>query len=447
MSGNVVVVGGGIAGLTAAIYLARAGRTVTLFERKRHLGGRAITHLRHGFRFNLGPHALSRGGLGARIYRELGIPIRGGAPKRSGVAILGGESHRLPVSALSLMTTSLLSPRGKLEAARFLLRLPGLRTEDFATMTISDWVDAKIRDVRLREVIRALCRVVTYSGAPHQSAAVALEQLKLSLRGVIYIDEGWQKIVDALQSHAISAGVNFVTSARVIGVDHDDAVRAIRIGGLDDEGADARKGTRLEAENVILAVGPRVAGRLIADEGLASRWASAGPVTVACLDVALSALPRPRPVFVVGIDTPLYLSVHSAYAQLTPRGGALVHVAKYRDGKATPDMAAEDEDDEISDRNLSAEARNDELELEAMLDDAQPGWRKLVVHRRFLPAMTVAHGLCPARLERPAVSTPIRGLYLAGDWVGPEGLLADAALASARTAAQTILEPQMRPHT
>ena len=49
-----VVVGGGLAGLAASVYLARGGRTVTVFEKRRDLGGRAITSLRQGFRFNLG---------------------------------------------------------------------------------------------------------------------------------------------------------------------------------------------------------------------------------------------------------------------------------------------------------------------------------------------------------------------------------------------------------
>ncbi len=67
MGKNVIVVGGGIAGLTAAIYLARGGRKVTLFEKERSLGGRATTSLRAGFRFNLGPHVVYRRGPAADV--------------------------------------------------------------------------------------------------------------------------------------------------------------------------------------------------------------------------------------------------------------------------------------------------------------------------------------------------------------------------------------------
>ena len=59
---DVVVVGGGMAGLTAACYLARAGVDVTLFEKAPTLGGRAATQGFDDFRFNRGIHALYTGG-------------------------------------------------------------------------------------------------------------------------------------------------------------------------------------------------------------------------------------------------------------------------------------------------------------------------------------------------------------------------------------------------
>ena len=434
---NAIVVGGGIAGLTAAIYLARGGRKVTLFERRPQLGGRAVTELRHGFRFNLGPHAVYRGGVGSPIYREIGIPIRGGMPRRAGVALMNGATHRLPITPFSILLTSMLSAPGKLEALSLLLRLRRMKTAEFAAVSIGDWLQEHVRDNDLRGLLRALCRVVTYSEVEEQSASVALEQLRVSTYGVVYVDDGWQKIVDALHSHAVSAGVNFVTSANVIGVDHRDGkLEAIRIGGLDDLGVDATKGTRLQAEDVVLAVPPRVAGVLVDDAALSQPWLALRPVTVASLAVALSKLPKRKPVFAVGIDKPVYASVHSAYAQLTPRGGALIHLTRYQ---AEPAGKTYDDYDGDTIR-LDDRALADEAELEGLLDRLQPGWRDVVVHRRFLPAMTVTHALVTPTAARPSHRTGVRGLYVAGDWVGPHGLMADAALASARAAASSILE-------
>ena len=42
---------------------------------------------------------------------------------------------------------------------------------------------------------------------------------------------------------------------------------------------------------------------------------------------------------------------------------------------------------------------------------------------------------------RPGPRVPgLEDLYLAGDWVGPEGFLVDASAASARSAARSVLE-------
>jgi len=60
-----VVVGGGLAGLTAANALAGPGRSVVVLEQSEALGGRARTQVSKGYRLNLGPHALY---LGARRH-------------------------------------------------------------------------------------------------------------------------------------------------------------------------------------------------------------------------------------------------------------------------------------------------------------------------------------------------------------------------------------------
>lgn len=439
------IVGGGLSGLAASIFLARGGRNVTVFEKRSYLGGRAITNLRHGFRFNLGAHALYRTGPAARVYRELGIPVPGGAPKRDGLALLDGEQHKLPGGLWSFLTTGLLSPGAKLELAKHWWRIYRLDPSTIPDMTVRAWLDANVRDARLRQLLEALIRLASYADhAESQSAAAGLLQLRLALRGAVYVHEGWQKLVDSLHAAAVAAGVNFVTSSRIVGVAHDgEAVQGIELGGLDME-ADRNDtqalafpemtpervdGARIPATTVLLAVDPATAAELTG-----RTWTDAKPVTAACLDVALKQLPKPRNLFALGLDKPLYYAVHSSVAQLAPKGGALVHLAKYR-----KERSASNEELEGDRRARSTAARDDEQELEALLDHMQPGWREAVVHRRFLPAMTVSNALVTPGAPRPSAVTPIRGLYLAGDWVGEEGCLSDASLASARAAARAML--------
>lgn len=445
MNDNVVVIGGGIAGLAASIYLARAGRPVTVFERRPHLGGRAVTHLRRGFRFNLGPHAFYRFGPGWRVFRELGIPVRGRVPDGNGLAMLGGERHRFPGNFFALLTTDLFGFGARAEAVKLFFRIRRIDAARHAGMTVAQWLDQNVTNTRVRQTLEALFRLATYAdNAEEQSAAAALAQLRLAMRGVVYVDEGWQRLIDSLHGAAVSAGVNFVTSSHVVGVHHDDgAVRAIELGELEEVQRSATmstelprldssaNGVRLPAQNVILAVDPTTARDLAGGID----WPAARPVLATCLDVALSSLPEEKPKFALGLDRPLYYSVHSAWAQLTPKGGALIHVAKYRKAGT-----ADDEEIESIAARRTPTAAADEAELESLLDEMQPGWRERVVHRRFLPAMTVSNALVRPDVPRATAATPVKGLYVAGDWVGEEGMLTDAVLASARAAAKGILE-------
>lgn len=64
----------------------------------------------------------------------------------------------------------------------------------------------------------------------------------------------------------------------------------------------------------------------------------------------------------------------------------------------------------------------------------------MLVEKRFLPTMIAANALPTAAMGglagRPGVEVEgVSGLYLAGDWVGPTGMLADAVFASAGVAA------------
>jgi phytoene desaturase len=74
---RLVVIGGGFAGLAAAIEAARQGAAVTLLERAPTLGGKAAEWRSQGFRFDLGPSVFTLPDVVDAIFRDAGreLPI------------------------------------------------------------------------------------------------------------------------------------------------------------------------------------------------------------------------------------------------------------------------------------------------------------------------------------------------------------------------------------
>ncbi len=72
---DTVVVGGGVAGLTATTYLARSGRKVVLVEKNRECGGLVNTFVRNGFHFDAGVRALLDAGIIYPMLKDLNIRL------------------------------------------------------------------------------------------------------------------------------------------------------------------------------------------------------------------------------------------------------------------------------------------------------------------------------------------------------------------------------------
>jgi len=385
---DVVIIGGGLAGLTAAATVAKAGKRALVYERRRYLGGDARSTTHDCFTFNQGPHALYRGGPAERVLAELGIAISGGVPPVRGQVIFGGQSFTAPAGLLTLLQTKALNPRDKLEVARVLGKVPKIRPGELATVSVNGWIDAMVSRGRPRQLLHMLTRLSTYANHPDvMSAEVAVTQIQLALGpGVLYLHGGWQSLVDQL---AATPGVETVCEETV------------------DELPDA-------PVVIIAGGGPMLASKLLNrtfDVGLSAE--------VSSLDLGIRL--RPSHDIVLGGDTPFYFSNHSSVADLAPPDQYTVSGLQYLGCGDEPDP------DGILEFTRHAGVRDDDI-----------------VHSRRLHRMTAVSAIATAELGglrgRPQVdNTGLENVFIAGDWVGAEGHLADAAIGSGRAAAEAAL--------
>ncbi|MGH3069980.1 MAG: hydroxysqualene dehydroxylase HpnE [Streptosporangiaceae bacterium] len=162
---HVVVVGGGLAGITAAIALRETGARVTLLESRPRLGGATCSFTRGGLVVDNGQHVF----LGCcTAYRELiarlGMTGSVSLQDRFDVAVLGPHGRarlrrtRLPGPlhmGQALVTYPLLSPAERLRVTRAALAMrfldpsrPGLDAQ-----RLGDWLAARGQSERARRVL------------------------------------------------------------------------------------------------------------------------------------------------------------------------------------------------------------------------------------------------------------------------------------------------------
>ncbi len=404
------VVGAGLAGLAAATVAAREGVSVALVD-VRSPGGRARSDQRHGYVLNQGPHALYRTGAGSDVLDRLGIQPQG-APPHSAVAgyrEATGDLAVLPTSAASLLRSPLLTIGDKARLGRLLITLPKVVAPMLAWQSAADWISSLRLGSSGAAVLSTLTRVATYVGDLRLiSADAAVGQLQLVLEGnVLYLDGGWQTLVDGLVTASSSGGVRLLAGERAVTVHPGE-------GGIWEVTTAART---VRASSVVIALGGPDAARALLPS--LPQWELGSPATAACLDLGLSRPPTTKVAF--GLDQPLYFSTHSPNAQLSPAGGALVHVLRY--GART-----------------SGEDRGQLWTLAKRCGVTEQD----VVVQRFLHEMTVCHALPrpgAGLAGRPGINAAdLQGVFLAGDWVGPVGLLADAALSSGEAAGRAAAD-------
>ncbi|HEY8525791.1 MAG TPA: NAD(P)-binding protein [Acidimicrobiales bacterium] len=370
---TITVVGGGLAGLIAAIECAEAGAPVRLLEARSRLGGRAVS-TPEPFVANLGPHALYAGGSlwDWLVARDLHRPSR--MPRHPGVTIRWrGKVRRTPPAALL-----------RAGAAR---NAPAPVDVDLRTWAADRWDD------ETAALLSGLSGVLTFDHDPGRvSAAYVWERIRRVILAVPpaarYVEGGWSALVGRLAAAARDRGVTIETGARVTDVGE--------LGG----------------GPVILAVEPGAARRLLGDPTLRPE-----SPRVALLDVAWTHR-RGDPYLVLDADEAMFVTRTSAVIPTAPPGHDLVQV-----------HAGLRPDEELAD----GVARIERL-LDTAFPDwrEREVWRRRAVVTESTGALDL-----PGTTWRDRTPVAYRdNVWLAGDWVAAPGHLAEVSCASAVAAAR-----------
>ena len=286
MSFDVVVIGGGVNALTAASYLAKAGREVTIFCPEDKIDGTCARHEFHPGYFS--PGVLSDTSMFRNwIVDELGLKDQGLAYSNTTKTVAFGKDQHLVLSddtdetveeIARVSTTDAKNYRGLKDfydkingpIGQFLNNIPadivdpqqsdfwslfkrgyGLRKlgkKDMlevlrlAPMTVYDWLDEWFENDGLKAALALPAVTESYSApwSPGTNANLLIQQVT---RGPGIKGDGLA-LVTALRKAAKNNGVQFETNAEVIGIDPGNGIK------LED-------GSQVKAKTILAACGPK----------------------------------------------------------------------------------------------------------------------------------------------------------------------------------------------
>ncbi|USQ84570.1 hydroxysqualene dehydroxylase HpnE [Streptomyces phaeoluteigriseus] len=428
---DAVVIGGGLAGITAALTLADAGVRVTLLESRPRLGGLAFSFQRDGLTVDNGQHVYLRcctayrwfldrieGTALAPIQNRLDVPVVDLAkPEGRRLGRLRRDALPVPLHlGRSLATYPHLSLADRARVGRAALALKGLDLADPAldAQDFGSWLTAHGQSARAVEALWDLVGVATLNAvAGDTSLALAAMVFKtglLSDPGAA--DIGWAHVPlgelhDRLARKALdSAGVRTEIRTRVTSVSaEDNGSWTVQV-----------PGETLRADAVVLAVPQRETYDLLPDGALDApeRLLDIGTAPILNLHVVYD-----RKVLDVPFLTALGTPVQWVFDRTDASGlstGRPEGPDEGRGGRRSGQYLAVSQSAAHEDIDAPVAALRERYlpELERLLPAARGATvRDFFVTRERTATFAPTPGV--GRL-RPGARTKASGLYLAGAW-------------------------------
>ncbi len=420
-SRRVVVVGGGIAGLTAAYYLKKRGASVELIEREPSVGGMVRSSLRdERYIVELGPQAFaSSSDAISSLARELSINnlIAGdaGVPSER-YAFSKGRIQKVPVGALSYLKSALVPGISKFKA----LKTRFLSKDEEPSGSLASFVSRRFGSIPPEVLLDPFTSNAWACDCEKIEAQGAAASLGTRMPGLLSFKWGMGTLTARLEE--ILRG-SIRTGLCASAIERNPA------GGfcvLMDHGRKA-----LDADAVILATPSHVASQLVGaiDAGMGSKLSEISYVPLAVAHLSFKAADIPTPLEGAGFVVPrsegsrLLAAVFPSklFPGRCPSGEEMI--ACYAGG-ALDESAVELSDSELIE--IATATLNAALGI-----TGKPRFSYVKRWLHAVPQFTMGHASRISEIEKALESAP--GLFLTGGYVaGPT--MANAILHARGTA-------------
>jgi oxygen-dependent protoporphyrinogen oxidase len=454
---DAIVIGAGIAGLTAAFRLQQRGRRVQVLDAAERAGGVIGTRVRDGFLYETGPNStLDTTPLIDALLGDLGIAAErrnANAVAATRYIVRGGKLTPLPTSPGAFLKTEAFSLGAKLKLLRepFVAPAPADVEESIAAF-VRRRLGTEFLDYAIDPFVAGI-----YAGDPERISVPAafprlhaLEQkygslIKGQIRGARERRKSAEKAKNAAQSFSFARGMQTLTDALAGKIDVRTGVRVARIVRGDDDTftveADSDAGPlSVTARSVIIATPARAAAALVRPLDAAAAAAldaiDYAPVAVAASAYARADVAHPLAGFGFLVPKKERRSIlgtlfsSSMFDGRAPDGAVLL--TSFIGGRRNPDLPARP-DAEI--------ARIVHDELVALVGArGAPRWTEITRWPRAIPQYDLGHleRLAPLAVTEAALP----GLRFCASYRG--GLSVGDCIKSAHATAEAI-DAQLAP--
>lgn len=424
MSEKVIVVGGGLAGLSAAARLAHNGYEVILLEKAPKLGGRAISIPMKGFNFNFGAHAIyARDKSILRKFESeihLNVDWKDFSPSKA-FYDMGTYTTPMPATLEGLYRTKILDSQNKLRFAYEVFKTMAAIERGEEGVPIGEYLQKEPEQVR--DLFLTVASSNFFTNEPEKIPSPLFFQYYKRLfatnRAVSYIGGGWQAIVNGFAEIIEKNGGKIVPKEKVTRVELDGN-RITAVHG---------KEQTYTGDHYIFCIPPKELSHLFSEtphQKYFEEYARYSATQVVVYDVGLRERIASPFTYVYQKAQRVFITDISYYdTTCVPDGGQLMQAVAY-----------------LNEEEISQNKADEKVAIiESVYDKHFPTWRDRLVAKRVSKKATVQEIKCidDQRLM-PVKFYSLTNAYFAGDWCKGEGQLSELSFSSAYEVTRRIMK-------